>query len=119
MELPPQIAQAFSLVAAGRTTEAVRLLERLAMPATAQPAISSPNGGAKAQIVPRDFAMRATFIASAGQAGSSKDPTLHRLPRRRAGVRAIGAEPASFSAELAKIDPPGRAAAVARRAACG
>ena len=84
MELPPQIAQAFSLVAAGRATEAVRLLERLAMTGDGAARYQLAEWRREGEIVPRDFAMARDLYRLAGQAGDHRgDPTLYRLSRRR------------------------------------
>ena len=107
MELPPQIAQAFSLVAAGRATEAVRLLERLAMTVDGAARYQLAEWRREGEIVPRDFAMARDLYRLAGQAG-----IIEGIRRYTAFLAAGAGGPRDWAqslvilGELARIDPP-------------
>jgi len=105
MELPPQITQAFSLVAAGRVTEAVRLLERLAMTGDGAARYQLAEWRREGEIVPRDFAMARDLYRLAGQAG-----IIEGIRRYIAFLAAGAGGPRDWAqslvilGELAKID---------------
>jgi prolyl 4-hydroxylase len=110
MELPPQIAQAFALVAAGRATEAVRLLERLAMTGDGAARYQLAEWRREGEIVPRDFAMARDLYRLAGQAGIIEGiRRLYRLLAAGAGgPRDWAAEPGHSWRALPGIDRPPR-----------
>ena len=109
MNLPPQIAQAYSLVAASRATEAVRLLERLAADGDGPACFQLAEWRREGQLVPRDFAVARDLYARAGRGGM-----VHGM-RRYIALLAVGVGgprdwPLSLRllAELARIDPLAR-----------
>ncbi len=69
MELPPQIAQAYSLVSSGRAREAVMLLSRLADSGDGPAAYQMAEWAREGQHVRRDFAMARRLYGRSAQAG--------------------------------------------------
>jgi prolyl 4-hydroxylase len=107
MELPPQIAQAFSLVAAGRARDAVRLLERLAMTGDGPACYQLAEWRREGEHVPRDFSMARELYRHAGKAG-----IIEGIRRYTAFLAAGAGGPRDWAqslvilAELGRIDPP-------------
>lgn len=85
MQLPPQIAQAYALVSAGRGLEAVSLLERLAAQGDGPAAWQMAEWRREGELVPRDFALARDFYRRAGEAG------LIEARRRCIAMTAVGA----------------------------
>lgn len=85
MQLPPQIAQAYALAAAGRAGEAVLLLERLAEQGDGPASWQMAEWRREGQYVPRDFARARTLYRRAGEAG------LIEARRRYIAMTAVGA----------------------------
>ena len=109
MDLPPQIAQAYSLVAANRAAEAVGLLERLAADGDGPACFQLAEWRREGQFVPRDFAMARDLYARAGAGGM-----VHGA-RRHIALLAVGVGgPRDWPqclrrlADLAGIDPLAR-----------
>ena len=106
MELPPQIAQAYSLVADGRAPDAVRLLERLAMTGDGPACYQLAEWRREGQLVRRDFAMARDLYRLSGQAG-----IIEGIRRYTAFLAAGAGGPRDWAqslvilAELARIDP--------------
>ena len=109
MPLPPQIAQAYSLVAAGRAPEAVLLLGRLAAAGDGPACFQLAEWRREGQFVARDFATARDLYRRAGEAGR-----IHGS-RRYIAFLAVGvAGPRDWEqslrllADLARIDPEAR-----------
>ena len=109
MNLPPQIAQAYSLVAAGRAPEAVELLERHAAQSDGPACFQLAEWRREGQFVPRDFAMARDLYGRAGRSGM-----VHGM-RRYIALLAVGAggprdwpQSLRLLRELADIDPMAR-----------
>ena len=109
MELPPQIAQAYSLVAAGRAPEAVGLLEPLARQGDGPACFQLAEWRREGQFVARDFAIARDLYRRAGAAGM-----IHGQ-RRHIAFLAVGvggprdwAQSLRLLEELAQIDPEAR-----------
>ena len=106
MELPPQIAHAFSLVDAGRAPDAVRLLERLAIAGDGAACYQLAEWRREGEHVRRDFAMARDLYRLAGQAG-----IIEGIRRYTAFLAAGAGGPRDWAqslvilAEVAKIDP--------------
>ncbi len=106
MQLPPQIAQAYSLVAAGRAPEAVRLLERFAADQDGPACFQLAEWRREGNIVGRDFAIARDLYRRAGEAG------LIHGQRRYIAFLAVGVggprdweKSLSLLQDLAQIDP--------------
>jgi prolyl 4-hydroxylase len=106
MSLPPQIANAFALVAAGRASEAVRLLEALAEKGDGPACYQLAEWRREGEHGPRDFAMARALYARSGAAG------LIEGARRFVALAAVGIggprdwrNALAVLAELAAIDP--------------
>ena len=109
MNLPPQIAQALSLVAAGRASEAVRLLDGLAADGDGPACFQLAEWRREGQFVPRDFALARDLYRRAGEGGM-----VHGA-RRYIALLAVGAggprdwrQSLERLADLARIDPEAR-----------
>ncbi|MFN3387400.1 MAG: 2OG-Fe(II) oxygenase [Allosphingosinicella sp.] len=106
MQLPPQIAEAYALVSAGRAGEAVLLLGRLAAQGDGPAAWQMAEWRREGQFVPRDFALARDLYRRAGEAG------LIEARRRYIAMAATGAggprdwdEALRQLAELARVLP--------------
>jgi prolyl 4-hydroxylase len=106
MQLPPQIAQAYSLVAAGRAPEAVSMLGRLAAGGDGPACYQLAEWRREGQFVARDFALARDLYRRAGEAG------LVEGMRRYLALVAVGIggrrdwqESLRLLAALARIDP--------------
>lgn len=85
MQLPPQIAQAYALVSAGRAQDAVLLLGRLAAEGDGPALWQMAEWRREGQFVSRDFALARDLYRRAGEAG------LIEARRRHIAMTAVGA----------------------------
>lgn len=112
MELPPQIAQAYALVSAGRAQEAVLLLGRLAAQGDGPAAWQMAEWRREGRFVPRDFALARDLYRRAGEAG------LIEARRRWIAMTAVGAGgPRDWGEALRQLADLGRYLPVAAREA--
>jgi prolyl 4-hydroxylase len=109
MQLPPHIAQAFSLVSAGRAEEAVALLEGRAARGDGPALFQMAEWHREGAHVPRDIAKARDLYGKAGQAG------LIEAQRRYIALLASGAggprdwrKSLSLLTDLARVDPAAR-----------
>lgn len=106
MQMPPHIAQAFSLAAAGRAAEAVLMLGRLAAQGDGPACYQLAEWRHEGRFVPQDFAMARELYGRAAEAG------LIEGMRRHIAFLAVGVggpreweEGLRRLARLAKLDP--------------
>ena len=106
MELPPQIAQAYTLVSTGRSREAVTLLRRLADSGDGPAAYQLAEWAREGEHFQRDFALARELYGRSAQAG------LIEGARRFLALVAVGAggprqwpEALDILADLARVDP--------------